>query len=114
MGLFKKKKTSGDVSISSSNVSSKFGVGRRKSNVSTDLEGKVNQTAHEILVPLDFESLDESQQIDGFSTDSSRSSTGLKLRLRRSLSTLFLDKSASKSSPRISNEVCTHEVVTDR
>ena len=115
MGLFKKKKATGDGSVSSSKVDLKRGVGRRKSNASPDRGGKVTQTTHEILPPSDFESLDGAQQIDEVSTDSSPSSTGLKLRLRRSLSTLFLDKSTLKSSsPGISNEVCTYEVVTDR
>ena len=112
MGLFKKKKTTDDGAASSSNVSLKRDVRRRKSDASPDLGGKVSQTTHGILPPSDFEPLDGVRQIDEVSTDSSRSSTGLKLRLRRSLSTLFLDR--NKSSSGISNEVCTYEVVSDR
>src|SRR5271167_3759705 len=105
MGLFKRKKSkhSGEDGASSPHVSTKTTtITRTQSNASQYL-GRFGKATRETN---DRASVDSSQNNDSSSSDASRSSTGLKLRLRRSFSNLFLEKNNSKASPpRISHEV---------
>jgi hypothetical protein len=105
MGFFKRKKSkhSGEASASSPCVSTKTTtITRSQSNASQYL-GHFGKAIYETNGRA---SVDSSQNNDSPSSDTSRSSTGLKLRFRKSFGNLFLEKNNSKaSSPRMSHEV---------
>ena len=105
MGLFKRKKSkhSGEADASSPHVSTKTTTITRSQSNASQYRGHFGKAIYE---NNDRASVNSSQNNDSPSSDTSRSSTGLKLRFRKSFNNLFLERNNSKASPpRISHEV---------